>query len=62
MNIKAITMQLRILLWCPGLGSTNVSTARELAQLVLQADTYKQITDAEGMPEVSIKVKRVAVG
>lgn len=60
MNAKAMSMQLTNTRYTDptGLDETNVSTARELAQLVLQASTYKHITDASGMPEVSIKVKK----
>ena len=60
MNIKTVQMQLsRTQFTDPtGLDEGNVSTARELAQLVLQASYYPHITDASGMPKVSIKVKR----
>jgi D-alanyl-D-alanine carboxypeptidase len=60
MNAKAASMQLANTRYTDptGLDETNVSTARELAQLVLQASTYKHITDASGMPKVSIKVKK----
>lgn len=60
MNAKAMSMQLANTRYTDptGLDETNVSTARELAQLVLQASTYKHITDASGMPEVTIKVKK----
>lgn len=60
MNAKAMSMQLANTRYTDptGLDPANVSTARELAQLVLQASTYKHITDASGMPEVSIKVKK----
>lgn len=60
MNAKAVTMQLRNTRYADptGLDPNNVSTARELAQLVILASTYKHITDASGMPKVSIKVKK----
>lgn len=60
MNTKAVSMQLANTHYTDptGLDETNVSTARDLALLVLQANTYKQITDASGMPAVSIKVKK----
>lgn len=60
MNAKAVTMQLKDTHYADptGLDPDNVSTARDLAQLVLQANTYQHITDASGMPQVSIKVKR----
>lgn len=60
MNAKAVMMQLTNTRYADptGLDPDNVSTARELTQLVLLASTYKHITDASGMPEVSIKVKK----
>lgn len=60
MNTKTIQMQLRNTHFTDptGLDETNVSTARELAQLVIQASHYQNITDASGMPQVLIKVKR----
>lgn len=60
MNAKAVSMQLANTHYTDptGLDDTNVSTARDLALLVMQASTYKQITDASGMPAVSIKVKK----
>lgn len=60
MNAKAVTMQLTNTKFADptGLDPANVSTARELAQLVLQASHYQHITDASGMPQVSIKVKK----
>lgn len=60
MNTKTITMQLANTHFTDptGLEETNVSTARDLAQMVLQASTYEHITNASGMPSVSIKVKR----
>lgn len=60
MNTKAITMQLADTHFTDptGLDEGNVSTARELAHLVLQASYYQHITDASGMPKVSIKVKK----
>ena len=60
MNAKAVTMQLSNTKFADptGLDPNNVSTARELAQLVLQASHYQHITDASGMPGVSIKVKK----
>ena len=41
-----------------GLESTNVSTARELAQLVMHASKYPQILASSKMSKVNIKVKR----
>lgn len=60
MNTKASSMQLTNTRYTDptGLDETNVSTARELAQLVRLAGQYKHITDASGMQQVSIKVKR----
>ena len=60
MNAKAASMQLTNTHYTDptGLDPENVSTARELAQLVIQASNYKHITDASGMPLVSIKVKK----
>ena len=60
MNAKAASMQLIHTRYADptGLDPENVSTARELAQLVIQSSYYKHITDASGMPSVSIKVKR----
>jgi len=60
MNVKTIQMQLANTHFTDptGLDDTNVSTARDLALLVLQASYYPHITDASGMPEVSIKVKK----
>lgn len=60
MNNKTATMQLKDTQFADptGLDPDNVSTARELAQLVILASHYQHITDASGMPKVSIKVKR----
>jgi D-alanyl-D-alanine endopeptidase (penicillin-binding protein 7) len=60
MNAKAVSMQLSNTRYADptGLDVANVSTARELAQLVIQAGTYQHITNASGMPQVSIKVKK----
>lgn len=60
MNLKSMSLQLPNTRFTDptGLDETNVSTARDLAKLVIHASTYKHITDASGMPQVSIKVKR----
>lgn len=60
MNTKTVMMQLKDTRFADptGLDPNNVSTARELAQLVLLASHYQDITNASGMPAVSIKVKR----
>lgn len=60
MNTKAASMQLTNTHFADptGLDPANISTARELVQLVLQAQHYQHIIDASGKPQVSIKVKR----
>lgn len=60
MNLKAMSMQLPNTQFADptGLDPGNVSTARELVQLVLLAKTYQQITDASSMTEVNIQVNR----
>jgi D-alanyl-D-alanine endopeptidase (penicillin-binding protein 7) len=60
MNHKAILLHLTNTHYADptGLDSENVSTARDLAQLVLVARHYRAITDASGMPSVDLKVKR----
>lgn len=60
MNTKTVMMQSKDTRFADptGLDTNNVSTARELVQLVLLASHYQDITTASGMPAVSIKVKR----
>ena len=60
MNIKASMLHLTHTRYADptGLDPNNVSTARDLAQLVLVARHYRHITDASGMPSVSVKVKK----
>ena len=60
MNNKTASMQLKETHFSDptGLNPKNVSTARELAQLVILASHYQHITDASGMSKVSVKVKR----
>lgn len=60
MNIKAAMLHLTHTRYADptGLDPNNVSTARDLAQLVLVARHYRPITEASGMPSVSIKVKK----
>lgn len=60
MNRKATTLHLQYTHYSDptGLDPTNVSTARDLAQLVLVARHYPHILDASGMPSVDIQVKK----
>jgi D-alanyl-D-alanine endopeptidase (penicillin-binding protein 7) len=60
MNHKAIMLHLVNTHYADptGLDPENVSTARDLAQLVLVARHYKPITDASSMATVDLKVKR----
>lgn len=60
MNIKAVQLHLTHTQYADptGLDPNNVSTARDLAQLVLVARHYRPITEASGMPSVSVKVKK----
>lgn len=60
MNIKASMLHLTHTQYADptGLDPNNVSTARDLAQLVLVARHYRPITKASGMPNVSVKVKK----
>jgi serine-type D-Ala-D-Ala endopeptidase (penicillin-binding protein 7) len=60
MNIKAAMLHLIHTQYADptGLDPNNVSTARDLAQLVLVARHYQPITEASGMPSVSVKVKK----
>jgi D-alanyl-D-alanine endopeptidase (penicillin-binding protein 7) len=60
MNIKANMLHLIHTQYADptGLDPNNVSTARDLAQLVLVARHYPHIINASGMPEVLIKVKK----
>lgn len=58
MNFKAVMMQLTDTRFADptGLDPGNVSTARELAQLVLVAADYRHIVDASAMPKVALTV------
>ena len=60
MNHKAVLLHLTNTHYADptGLDPENVSTARDLAQLVLVARHYRTITEASGMPSVDLKVKR----
>lgn len=60
MNHKAFMLHLTNTRYADptGLDPENVSTARDLAQLVLVARHYRPITDASGMATVDLKVKR----
>jgi D-alanyl-D-alanine carboxypeptidase len=60
MNHKAVLLHLTNTHYADptGLDPENVSTARDLAQLVLVARHYPHITNASGMPSVDLKVKR----
>lgn len=60
MNIKATTLHLSHTRYADptGLDPNNVSTARDLAQLVLVARHYQPITEASSTANVSIKVKK----
>ena len=60
MNAKAVSMQLVNTQFADptGLDPENISSARELVQLVLLAQHYTQITDASSKTQVSIKVKK----
>lgn len=60
MNNKAASMQLVNTQFADptGLDPKNISSARELVQLVLLAQHYEQITNASSKTQVSIKVKK----
>jgi D-alanyl-D-alanine endopeptidase (penicillin-binding protein 7) len=60
MNHKAVLLHLTNTHYADptGLDPENVSTARDLAQLVLVARHYRNITEASGMATVDLKVKR----
>ena len=60
MNRKATALHLQYTHYTDptGLDPNNVSTARDLAQLVLVARHYPHILDASGMSSVDIKIKK----
>lgn len=60
MNNKAHAIQLKKTVYVDptGLDEGNVSTARELAQVIMLAQHYTLIKEASAMPAVKIQVKR----
>lgn len=60
MNVKAGMLRLQHTHYADptGLNPDNVSTARDLAQLVLVARHYPHILNASEMPSVDLKIKR----
>jgi len=58
MNVKAIMLGLVNTKFVDptGLDSNNISTARELVRLVIEAQNYSEIVDASGKPYVDITI------